>query len=734
MRRILLTLFVALSIPACTGAPSAKEASEDTSWGMTPRYNQCSCDEDEVAVPTVCPTPSHAEVPASQESPIYAKLTRSFKPGAGHWASSRMAPAGYHAEGSWYLLKDGDCEAQQLLWECSALGHTNYLSHGKECTEGSSQVAAGYVYRRPVPGSVALYQCLVHGHSDFFVSPRSDCEGQETLGLLGHAMPSPVDPPPQATGSSSCTCPDAGAPGADAGGNPSDAGNPNDPGSPGGQCPPDEDNGPLRGLPYPEVDARGVKGIVYSPGDPNQRIPMLKGAGTKLVGYNIPWFVVEPTRRSAPCGGGEFQYDGYCYRDVVGNQIKSLNDAGMRVTAVLYGVPEWARTGNTKCSPLNDTFRMFCAPDNPDDFARFAGMLAQRYDGQSGRGRIHSFVIHNEVNSNIWFDIGCGSGTPCNTDAWISAYADNYNRAYDRIKMHQSEAKVLVSLTHHLGEGTQDLSAEYPLVAGANFLRGFAERVGARNWQVAFHPYPKDLLKVEFSALDWPHVTYGNPGRVVGWLRQTFPNDPHAWKVQFTESGINSAGPNSSEAAQAIGVCDSNYNVLGTPWVTDYIYHGMFDDGLMSDLQVGLFRADGGEKPAWGVWANQNGCGYQHLPYTRLVRSYRSGGAHWASSRRPPAGYAEEKAWYLERNGDCATQQILWECNVDNRTAYLSKEPTCPGAMNMGPVGYASLTQQSGMVSLYQCKVNDSDLFVSDDANCEGQSKVGFLGYVRTNP
>jgi Family of unknown function (DUF5722) len=528
---------------------------------------------------------------------------------------------------------------------------------------------------------------------------------------------------------------DSGTNPSDSGTNPSDSGtNPSDAASPVGQCPPQEDNGPLHGLPYPEVDALGVKGIVYAPGDPNNRIPKLQGAGTRLVGYNIPWNVVEPNRHSAPCSGGEFEYDGYCYRDVVGNQIKSLNDAGMRVTAVLYGVPEWARTGNTQCSPINETFRMFCAPDNPDDFARFAGMLAQRYDGQSGRGRIHNFVIHNEVNSNIWFDIGCGSGTPCDDDAWISEYADNYNLAYDRIKMHQSEAKVLVSMTNHLGEGTQDLSAEYPLLAASNFLRGFAELVGDRNWQAAFHPYPKNLLKVEFSVLDWPYVTYGNPGRVVGWLRQNFPDDPHAWKVQFTESGINSSAPNSSEAIQATGVCESNYNVVATPWVTDYIYHGMFDDGLASELQVGLFRADGSEKPAWSVWANQNDCGYQYLPYTRLVRSYRPGVAHWASSRKPPAGYNEEEAWYLERNGDCTTQQVLWECNVNDRTTYLSEEPACPGAMNMGPVGYAYLTQQAGMVGLYQCKVNDNDFFVSDDANCEGQNKVGFLGYVRTNP
>ena len=80
------------------------------------------------------------------------------------------------------------------------------------------------------------------------------------------------------------------------------------------------------------------------------------------------------------------------------------------------------------------------------------------------------------------------------------------------------------------------------------------------------------------------------------------------------------------------------------------------------------------------------------------------------------------------------TQDVLWECNVGNRTTYLSKDPACAGAMNMGPVGYAYRTQASGMVGLYQCKVSDSDWFVSDAADCEGQTVIGFLGYARTSP
>ncbi|MEZ4287600.1 MAG: hypothetical protein R3A47_05550 [Polyangiales bacterium] len=69
--------------------------------------------------------------------------------------------------------------------------------------------------------------------------------------------------------------------------------------------------------------------------------------------------------------------------------------------------------------------------ENIADFARFAGDAAHRYNGANGRGRIIDFVIQNEVNSNAWFDVGCGQGTPCNVNRWLDVYSNIFAQAYD---------------------------------------------------------------------------------------------------------------------------------------------------------------------------------------------------------------------------------------------------------------------------------------------------------------
>jgi hypothetical protein len=493
-------------------------------------------------------------------------------------------------------------------------------------------------------------------------------------------------------------------------------------------------------LPYPTRSAYRIKGLQpdFWP-DMNE----VAGNNTGGVAMNMLWAAWEPTKRAPPCDATkDVEYDGHCFAidTNVDKAIGEWSAKGLVVTGVTYGVPAWARTTRV-CSPVSPGFEIFCAPDDAVDYGRFAGMLAQRYDGKHGHGRVADFVIHNEVNSNDWFDVGCGQGTPCDTKTWLDIYAANYAAAYDRITKEQATAKVLVSLEHHFASPDFDQpAASSPTLSGMTVLSGLASRVAPRAWRVAYHPYPPNLLAPQFSPDDYPKVTYGNLGTLLGWLRKTFPNVPSSWEVQLTESGVNSIAPSSSEAAQADGVCRSLRNVLGTPGVESYIYHRMKDHAAetVAGLGLGLRHEDGTAKPAWSVWAlaNRNdlvppqlSCGFEDLPFTRLQRSSSASRGHWTSSRLPPPGFTAESSWKLSHDPLPGTV-LLYECRAGTHNL-ISPDVGCEGLEPLGPVGYIHTAAAAGLVPIYRCRVGAvaSDHFVSGDAACEGQVMEQRLGY-----
>ncbi len=457
---------------------------------------------------------------------------------------------------------------------------------------------------------------------------------------------------------------------------------------------------------------------------------------------NLVWYGWEPAPKAAPCGDGEQEFDGRCFEvsGGVDESIAAYTDLGVVVTAVIYGVPAWARQ-EVACSPITEGFEVFCKPDDPGDYARFAGMLARRYNGLEGHGRIADFVIHNEVNSNDWFDIGCGQGAPCDPDAWIQIYADNYAAANDAIHAEQPHAKILMSFTHHFDTTFDQPGAQNPLLSVKTFVTEVAALIGDREWRVAYHPYPPNLLNPTFSPDDLPKVTYGNIGVIVGWLRATFPNDPHAWDVQLTESGVNSLAPQSSPEAQADGVCGSLYNVVGTPGISNYIYHRMKDHPVevAAGIGLGLVTDYGDFKPAWVTWALSNridldppqlSCGFENLPYTKLVRGYKGGRGHWASTRLLPAGFTAEQSYRLHRETQPGTA-MLYECMTGD-DSFLSKDPGCEGQLTMGPLGFIHGAPADGTVPLYRCiSTNGDDHMISADPGCESYDTEELLGHAQ---
>lgn len=458
------------------------------------------------------------------------------------------------------------------------------------------------------------------------------------------------------------------------------------------------------------------------------------------VAMNLVWAEWQP-QQSKSCGANQVQYDGYCFNknQAIIDAIREYTNHGVVVTAVVYGVPDWARRDCVNPKQRVVQAPMFCAPvdGKASDYGRFAGFVANFFNGEKGNGRVADFVIHNEVNSYMWFNIGC-SDTNCNLNTWTRVYADSYNAAYDYIKKEQKNAKVLISFDHYFG-ATKGISYR-----ADNFLKTLVPKLGNRDWMLAFHSYPPDLASPEFGANDYNNhgiISFGNIGVLAGWLRQNYPNDPHAWEIQLTENGINGVGA-SMQQRQRAQLCQAFRNVLGTPGITSFVYHRLVDhpDEVAGGLGCGLWNEDRSPKPAWttfalanrkGVGAGWPSCGFDILPYVPLMRGY-NGKKHWVTSRQFPSGVKVEQTWHILRE-QAPNTQLVYECRVGGPNGdhtLISTSANCENQFNMGPMGYVYKTQVAGTSPIYRCYIaTTGDHFISSDPNCEGQKEESLIGY-----
>jgi hypothetical protein len=119
-----------------------------------------------------------------------------------------------------------------------------------------------------------------------------------------------------------------------------------------------------------------------------------RAAGVHWTREEMVWALIEPLDNR--------------FNPVYDSRLNLVASKGLGVIGVLISTPDWAV--DSACR--NASERFFCPPADPQQFAQFAGYMAERYDGDGfndapGSPRIAAWEIWNEPNDVAnWGDLG----------------------------------------------------------------------------------------------------------------------------------------------------------------------------------------------------------------------------------------------------------------------------------------------------------------------------------------
>lgn len=272
--------------------------------------------------------------------------------------------------------------------------------------------------------------------------------------------------------------------------------------------------------------------------------------GSQVKNYNIWWSGLEPVCTSGqtshcvpisssspltcpvgfvmvPANSGEKQRLGFnkyhCYYSALIEEMdyyfKKDAEYGLKTTVVLYSAPTayqgpciGGRWG------ADAAFKLGCFPSETgmSDYQDYVNFLSSRYNGQSGLGKIHHYIVWNENNWALWSDI---SGYPeyaaivaaaksnVNYD-WESAYvnllvkkyANLFRKTQEVVKRHVSGVLMFVPIDNSLEpvavpsrdkfiNRINDNSITLN-IGGRELVEGLFRELGLGvSWAVAVHPY-----------------------------------------------------------------------------------------------------------------------------------------------------------------------------------------------------------------------------------------------------
>ena len=296
--------------------------------------------------------------------------------------------------------------------------------------------------------------------------------------------------------------------------------------------------------------------------------------------------------------------------------LKKCEDRGVVVAAILLVHPNGGEQeyASALSHPEYTSKGIFSMPDvtniyGTEAYAATVDFLASRYS-QKGNGRIHHWIMHNEVDQNlVWTNMGTQPQM-----RYVDTYEKSMRIVSNIVRQYDPNAYVLGSFTsswntRHSDTGDAGFAAKNML----DNLLVYSAKEGDYRWGVAAHVYPQDFYKPAFWSADTEATysegsgfsTFKNIEVISDWMlrREHYYKGLEKRILFFSENGVN-AMDNSSYYLniQAAGAAWAWKKIMRNAGVDAALWHNWRDDSAEGGLKLGLRYENGNKKPAWYVW------------------------------------------------------------------------------------------------------------------------------------
>lgn len=293
--------------------------------------------------------------------------------------------------------------------------------------------------------------------------------------------------------------------------------------------------------------------------------------------------------------------------------LKVCEQKGVVVAAIILVHPNGGEQdyASTMVHPEYSGKAPYAMPDmgsiyGVEAYAATIDYLANRYS-QTGNGRIHHWILHNEVDQNLaWADMG--------TDQPLLRYVDTYEKSMrlvsNIVRQYDPNAYVLASFTSswNKSHSTDGFSAKSML----DNIVAYSNVEGDYRWGVAAHPYPQDFFKPKFWDADTEATytensgfsTFKNIEVISEWMlrREHYYKGSEKRILFFSENGTNSLDNSTTNLnVQAAGAAWAWKKVMRNSGVDAIMWHNWWDNPA-EGLCLGLRDKNYNAKPSWYVW------------------------------------------------------------------------------------------------------------------------------------